>query len=136
MADYIDREALMKNFDGIDLTKCVKYGNETEEQRNRSYDRMMMYEIADAIEDAPTADVAPVVHAEWIWDENAIDWGLGDWICGACFCRNANLLADEKINPYVWAGAKYCPHCGAKMNSRTGNKEDEHENRTHEQHRF
>lgn len=61
MADYIDREALMKNFDGIDLTKCVKYGNETKEQRYRSYDTMMMYE-----EDAPAADVAPVVSAHWI----------------------------------------------------------------------
>lgn len=124
MADYIDREALMKNFDGIDLTKCVKYGNETEEQRNRSYDAMMMYEVAYAIKDAPTADVAPVVHAEWIWDDNAMYWGIGAWVCGACFCRNANLPADKKINPHMWAGAKYCPHCGTKMDSRTGKKED------------
>ena len=57
MADYIDRENLLKNFSGIDLTKCVKYGNETKEQRYRSYDTMMMYEIADAIKDAPAADV-------------------------------------------------------------------------------
>lgn len=124
MADYISRETLMKNFDGIDLTKCVKYGNETEEQRNRSYDTMMMYEIAYAIQDAPTADVAPVVHTEWIWDDNGMDWGLGAWLCGACFCRNANLPANKKLNPYVWAGAKYCPHCGAKMDSRPGKKED------------
>lgn len=132
MTDYIAREALLKNFSGIDLTKCVKYGNETKEQRYRSYDTMMMYEIADAIEDAPAADVEPVRHARWVWDDNGMDWGLGAWLCGACFCRNANLPANKKINPYKWAGAKYCPHCGAKMDLRTGEDENQHEDCVYE----
>lgn len=37
MAEYIEREALMKNFCGYDLTKCVKYGNENAEQQHDSY---------------------------------------------------------------------------------------------------
>lgn len=114
MDDYIDREALLKNFSGIDLTECVKYGSHTRTQISKS-DTMRLQEIVDAIKDAPVADVAPIVHAEWIWDDNAMDWGLGAWVCSACFCRNANLPADKNINPYMWAGAKYCPHCGAKM---------------------
>ena len=61
MAEYIEREALMKNFCGYDLTKCVKYGNENAEQQHDSYSTMMMYEIADEIEDAPTIDAVPVV---------------------------------------------------------------------------
>lgn len=61
MAEYIEREALMKNFCGYDLTKCVKYGNESAEQQHDSYSTMMMYEIADEIEDAPTIDAVPVV---------------------------------------------------------------------------
>ena len=61
MAEYIEREALMKNFCGYDLTKCVKYGKESEEQQHDSYSTMMMYEIADEIEDAPTIDAVPVV---------------------------------------------------------------------------
>ena len=61
MAEYIEREALMKNFCGCDLTKCVKYGNESAEQQHDSYFTMMMYEIADEIEDAPTIDAVPVV---------------------------------------------------------------------------
>ena len=61
MAEYIEREALMKNFCGYDLTKCVKYGNESAEQQHDSYSTMMMYEIADEIEDDPTIDAVPVV---------------------------------------------------------------------------
>ena len=64
MAEYIEREALMKNFCGYDLTKCVKYGNESEEQQHDSYSTMMMYEIADEIEDAPTADVVSVIRCK------------------------------------------------------------------------
>ena len=61
MSEYIEREALMKNFCGYDLTKCVKYGNENAEQQHDSYSTMMMYEIADEIDDAPTIDAVPVV---------------------------------------------------------------------------
>ena len=64
MAEYIEREALMKNFCGYDLTKCVKYGNKDANQQHDSYSTMMMYEIASEIEDAPAADVAPV--RRWI----------------------------------------------------------------------
>ena len=46
---------------GYDLTKCVKYGNENAEQQYDSYSTMMMYEIADEIEDAPTVDAVEVV---------------------------------------------------------------------------
>lgn len=48
----IDADALLEKYD---LKNCTKYGNETEEQQRNSYDTMMMYEIADMIEDAPTA---------------------------------------------------------------------------------
>ena len=66
MAEYIEREALMKNFCGYDLTKCVKYGNKDANQQHDSYSTMMMYEIASEIEDAPAADVATVRHGRWI----------------------------------------------------------------------
>lgn len=47
----IDADATMKQW-GID--KATKYGNETSEQRHFSYSTMMMYEIADIFDDAPT----------------------------------------------------------------------------------
>lgn len=60
MDEYISKQKLLKNFCGYDLPKCVKYGNETPEQQDRSYNTMMMYEIAMEIEDAPAVDIIPV----------------------------------------------------------------------------
>ncbi len=60
MAEYIDKQKLLKNFCGYDLTMCKKYGNETPEQQSRSYDTLMMYEIAWEIEDAPVVDIVPI----------------------------------------------------------------------------
>lgn len=49
--DLIDRNELLKNYD---LENCTKYGNQTKEQQIHSYDTLMMYEIADMIENAQT----------------------------------------------------------------------------------
>lgn len=63
----------------------------------------------------PAADVAEVKHGKWIWDPNGMDWGLGTWQCSECACRNNNLPMNNRINPLVFSGSKYCPNCGAKM---------------------
>lgn len=46
-----DTDALMKLYG---LEDATKYGNETAEQQTHSYSTMMMYEIADMLDDAPT----------------------------------------------------------------------------------
>lgn len=61
------------------------------------------------------ADVAPVVHAIWVWNPNGMDFGLGAWQCSHCFTRNNNLPMNNKINPFMFTGSKYCPECGAKI---------------------
>lgn len=48
----IDADALMDGW--MNLREATKYGNKTKEQLEHSYSTMMMYEIADVIEDAPT----------------------------------------------------------------------------------
>ena len=53
--------------------------------------------------------------AEWIYDENGNDWGLGAWICSQCGSKNDNLGMNKDIDPYVFAGSKFCPHCGLRM---------------------
>lgn len=105
MAEYIDREALLKNFCGFDLTECVKYGNKTKEQIARSYGTLMMYEIADVIEDAPAADVALVVHGEWMDTPNGTET-----ICSYC-------KADWNVFDNDTYRFNYCPNCGAKMDA-------------------
>ena len=52
MARLIDADALLEQYS---LNDATKYGNKDAEQQAHSYSTMMMYEIADMIEDAPTA---------------------------------------------------------------------------------
>ena len=55
----IDADALLEQYN---LKDATKYGNKNAEQQEHSYDTLMLYEIADMIEDAPTAyDVDKVV---------------------------------------------------------------------------
>ena len=59
MARLIDADALLEQYN---LNDATKYGNKDAEQQAHSYSTMMLYEIADMIEDAPTAyDVDKVV---------------------------------------------------------------------------
>ena len=59
MARLIDADALLEQYN---LKDATKYGNKDAEQQAHSYSTMMLYEIADMIEDAPTAyDVEKVV---------------------------------------------------------------------------
>lgn len=110
MAEYIERETLMKNFCGYDLTKCVKYGNKDVNQRHDSYSTMMMYEIADEIIDAPAADVAPVVHGRWILVDTEKRTGV---------CSNCNR--QDSIDHL----AKHCRFCGARMDLEEPNEAKE-----------
>ena len=66
----IDADALMEQYD---LKDATKYGNRNAEQQAHSYSTMMLYEIADMIEDATTAyDVDKVVEQ---LEENSFEMG-------------------------------------------------------------
>ena len=55
----IDADALLEQYN---LKDATKYGNKDAEQQTHSYGTMMLYEIADMIEDVPTSyDVDKVV---------------------------------------------------------------------------
>lgn len=59
MGRLIDADLLMENYD---LKSATKYGNKSAKQQEHSYSTLMMYEIADMIDDAPTAyDVEAVL---------------------------------------------------------------------------
>lgn len=77
-----------------------------------------------AVQEAPAADVVPIIHSRWIFDENAVDWGIGGYVCGACGIRNNNLPLSKKWSPYNFSGSKYCPNCGAKMDLEEHNNEN------------
>lgn len=93
MADeLISRQALMRNFCGYDLNECVKYGNKTAEQQNNSYSTMMMYEIANEIEDAPAVDAVEVVRCK-----DCKHYKRGIVFKDTMFC----FRPDENGGPYV-----------------------------------
>ena len=67
----------------------------------QSMDITRGYAIAkDLIRKAPVADVAPVIHGEWIHKN-------GEIYCSVC---GGEALMDE-----VYYKSPYCPDCGAKM---------------------
>lgn len=63
--------------------------------------------VEDEVAEFPTADVAPVVHGEWVKDEEASMETLeAIYICSACH----NFEAWGETEKY-----SYCPNCGARM---------------------
>lgn len=91
MSRMIDGDALLENYG---LKDAVKYGGKD----RHGYDTLMLYEIRDMIEDAPTID--PVKHGRW-----ELRHIYGEDPCGCSECGNS-------VNVH---GYQYCPSCGAKM---------------------
>lgn len=54
----------------------------------------------------PAADVAPVVHGEWVLFRSSVTGELSLYFCSSC-----RAASTEKSN--------YCPECGAKMDGGT-----------------
>ena len=104
MTEYIERKATIKRIEAVYCTDCNSYNG----VRCRACGTG---DAIDIIEDAPAADVAPVVHGRWISWEKA-----GNYVpspdrheCSVChdaaqvLVNGLELLSD------------YCPNCGAKM---------------------
>ena len=115
MSDLISREALISEIKRVYCTGCNDYHG----VRCRACGTG---DALDMVEDAPAVDAEPVRHAKWVWDNDAIDWNLGAWVCSECRHRNENIHAGMPginggvwSNPYIWSGSNYCPNCGAKM---------------------
>lgn len=97
MNDLISRSALLENYG---LKNAVKYGNETAEQQHNSYSTLMLYEVADMINEAPAVDAEPVEYSMWL--EHAGSQHTRYWTCLKC----------DTLGSPRW---KRCPVCEAKM---------------------
>lgn len=62
----------------------------------------------DSIDNAPTADVAPVVHGQWEWDTEDV------YECSNC---GEKSHVKEVMGQPVW---DYCPNCGCRMDGEDG----------------
>lgn len=103
MAEYIEREAAIKRIQEIYCAGCNSYHG----VRCRACGTG---DAIDIIEDFPTADVAPVVHARW----NIIKRMIENAICSNC---------GRHFQSYYEA-YRYCPNCGAKMDGGDNNEAD------------
>lgn len=74
MSRLIDADELF-NWGDKKLKDAVKYGNKSGEQHDWSFSTLMMYEIADEVNDAPTVDAVPVVRCRDCehWDDTWCD---------------------------------------------------------------
>lgn len=92
MGRYIDADGIpysvMRDFDGKQISITTK----------------------DRVDKVPTADVAPVVHAHWVYE--GIFYGNAEYTCSRCN-RNAVVYTSVERS-HVDAVYPYC-HCGAKM---------------------
>lgn len=88
---------------------------------NGKYVKMLLCMSCQYAKRLIAADVAPVKHGHWVYNQNGHDWGLGAWECSLCHSVNNNLPIDKRFSPYVYAGSKYCPNCGAKMDGGENN---------------
>ena len=100
MAEYIEREAFLKDIEERYCLPCKEVGKDHKGCKCRAcwVDDMR----GDAI-DAPAADVAPVRHGRWI-EKDKYTFGVM-YDCSIC----DNRILD---NGHSW---NYCPNCGAKM---------------------
>ena len=95
---FIDANALKKAIDhtGVDMLESADYFGFT-------YKKIMR-----VIDDAPTADVAPVVHGRWVMKETMIRSPYAkNTYCSKCFYETGNT-------------SNYCPNCGCRMDGEDG----------------
>ena len=78
-------------------------------------DRVENDPVRIAAQCAPTVGAEPVRYGNWVWNPNAMDWGLGAWQCSECHSSNISLPMNTNLSPYAFMCGQYCPCCGAKM---------------------
>lgn len=93
MSEYVERAALMGKLTAADML-----------QKLRQMSGEEVYSVLLwLVNDAPAADVAPVVHSYWEHIISSDEENIG-------VCHNCKYPVS-----WFWGIAKYCPDCGAKM---------------------
>ena len=104
MAECIEREATIKRIKEVYCVGCNSYNG----VRCRACGTG---DAIDIIEDAPAADVAPVVHGRWIYK--------GEYaVCTECGGRSGTQYDGVEPIPLM---TQFCPNCGAKMDGGADN---------------
>ena len=105
MAEYIEREALRADI-RESYDKLLKIHNGLVDQHAIDLCRTELItfcEVLLRIKDFPAADVAPVVHGRWVYDEHEMEYS-----CSVC-------LHNAPVGMTTYYTTNYCPNCGARM---------------------
>ena len=94
MAEYVEKEATIKRIEEVYCAGCNSYHG----IRCRACGTG---DAIDMIEDAPAADVAPVVH--------------GRWVDGRCSNCGVDIPTDDAHDVIFGSECRFCYYCGAKM---------------------
>ena len=103
MDDFISREATIKRIKEVYCVGCNSYHG----VRCRACGTG---DAIDMIEDAPAADVVPVVH--------------GRWVDGRCSNCGVDIPTDDAYDVILWSECRFCPNCGAKMDGGDSDEAD------------
>lgn len=107
MSDYISREAAI-DYIREQSEECQKAFEELGGERGIYADAYN--DLAEDFYSIPAADVAPVVHGEWLRADD--DWNSLTTIqCSLC-SEEWCFETDDDVSLLNY---KYCPNCGAKM---------------------
>lgn len=93
MPGYIELEKALQKFEEIKKTRTLLNG------------RFYLDGVMAILETIPAADVAPVVHGEWMRYSRTL-WHY----CSVCL---EDALMSKSTGTEVLSS--FCPHCGAKM---------------------
>ena len=94
MGKLIDKETTLKSVSDIK----AEWGNDNLSLINQA-------EVLDLIDDQPAVDAVPVVHAHWIFDDDAY------LRCNNCWQKAPGMIHEEALET---TATEYCPFCGAK----------------------
>ena len=89
------------------LKDCTKYGNKNAEQQSESYSTMMMYEVADLVDDLIEIVKHVCVYddvCEWKLDSHLENDTPAEW-----------LICPHNPKKIFSTDIKYCPFCGKKI---------------------
>lgn len=108
MAEYIERTeelvlAMNAGARAIENTRRyhgAAYIKDLFSEDSQKIPYLLAAKVLREVSDAPSADVAPVVHGRWV------DAGRGIKACSNC---------NHGITEHMACANHYCPNCGAKM---------------------
>ena len=108
MAEYIEREAVIKRIREVYCADCNNYNSVICRACGTG-------DAIDMFEDAPAADVAPVVHGRWILERTPD---------GKPYCFHCSACDSDYHHIGITVATDYCPNCGAKMDGGADNAAD------------